>query len=176
MPLSVRRRLPSLRGLVLDVDGVLTDGRLHYTPAENDIKSFHVRDGHGIVTLLRAGVRVGVISGRSGEATRMRLAELGIVDIFLGVRDKREVFGTLLARWKVAPAEVAVVGDDITDLGMMATGSLSITVADGHRDLLNAAQWITNASGGLGAVREVTDAILFTRKRGRPENHEDGLC
>ncbi len=176
MPLSVRRRLPFLRGLVLDVDGVLTDGRLHYTPAENDLKSFHVRDGHGIVTLLREGFLVGVISGRTGEATKKRLTELGIVDIFLGVRDKNEVFRNLLAHWKIEASEVAVVGDDITDLGMMAMGGLSITVADGHRALLNTAHWVTNTSGGFGAVREVTDAILFTRKRGRPYNQEDGLC
>ena len=176
LPLSVRRRLPLMRGLILDVDGVLTDGRLHYGPGEEELKSFHVRDGHGIVRLLRNGFPVGIISGRSGEATRRRLEDLGIKEIHLGIRDKGAVFKELLITWGLDPAQVAVMGDDITDLSMMTTGALSITVSDGDRWLASKADWVTNAPGGTGAVREVADALLFVRKRGLPHNQEDGLC
>ena len=175
IPLSVRKRLPLLKGLVLDVDGVLTNGHLHYGPGEEELKSFHVRDGHGIVQILRAGFLVGIISGRAGEGTRRRLADLGIAHIHLGVRDKGAVFSNLLNTWGVHPFQVAVVGDDITDLVMM-TESLSITVSDGDRALATKVQWVTNAPGGAGAVREVTDALLFVRKREHPHNQEDGLC
>ncbi|MGC8529954.1 MAG: KdsC family phosphatase [Leptospirillia bacterium] len=176
LPLSVRRRLPLMRGLILDVDGILTDGRLHYGPGEEELKSFHVRDGHGIVRLLRDGFPVGIISGRSGDATRRRLEDLGIKEIHLGIRDKGAVFNALLATWKLAPAQVAVMGDDITDLSMMVTGALSITVPDGDRGLASKVHWVTNAPGGSGAVREVADALLFVRNRGLPHNQEDGLC
>ena len=176
LPLSVRRRLPLLRGLILDVDGVLTDGRLHYGPGNEELKSFHVRDGHGIVRLLRNGFPVGIISGRSGEATRRRLEDLGITEIRLGVRDKGAVFKELLSIWNLSPAQVAVMGDDITDLSMMTTGALSITVSDGDRGLASKVNWVTNAPGGAGAVREVADTLLFVRQRGLPKNQEDGLC
>lgn len=176
LPLSVRRRLPLIQGLVLDVDGVLTDGRLHYGPGTEELKSFHVRDGHGIVRLLREKFLVGIISGRAGEATQRRLEDLGVADIHLGVRDKGDVFATVLRRWGLLPSQVAVIGDDITDLPMMMTGALAITVADGDRSLSAKVQWVTRSPGGAGAVREVADALLFVRKRGRPHNQEDGLC
>jgi 3-deoxy-D-manno-octulosonate 8-phosphate phosphatase (KDO 8-P phosphatase) len=119
---------------------------------------------------------VGIISGRSGEATRRRLEDLGITEIRLGVRDKGAVFKELLSIWNLSPAQVAVMGDDITDLSMMTTGALSITVSDGDRGLASKVNWVTNAPGGAGAVREVADTLLFVRQRGLPKNQEDGLC
>ena len=86
------------------------------------------------------------------------------------------VFATLLGTWGLAPSQVAVVGDDITDLPMMRTGALAVTVADGDRGLAAKVQWVTVSPGGAGAVREVADALLFVRKRGRPHSQEDGLC
>ncbi len=175
IPLPVLRRLPSIRGLVLDVDGVLTDGRLSFGPTE-EMKSFHVRDGHGVALLLRSGFPVGIISGRSGAATERRLADLGIQDFFLGIRDKSQAFDTLLSRWKLEPDQVAAMGDDVTDLVLLRRAGLFIAVSDSHPSVLQRADWVTSAPGGQGAVRQVSDALLFVRNRKCRDKGEDHLC
>lgn len=175
MPLSVRRLLPSIHGLILDIDGILTDGRLVYSDTE-EAKTFHVRDGHGLALLVRAGFPVGVISGRAGSATERRLEELGIRDYFLGIRDKIGAFETLLDRWRMNDTDVGMMGDDITDLPLLERAGLSITVPDAHPVVRRQAAWLTTLSGGGGAVREVADALLFVMKRGRLPAQEGYLC
>lgn len=164
-PLSVLRILPRIQGLVLDVDGVLTDGRLTYGETREELKGFHVRDGHGLALLVRSGFHVGVISGRGGAATSRRLLELGIGDVFLEVRNKAQALGTILDRWHLPASCVAVMGDDETDKEILLLAGLSITVADAHPAILRCARWVTAAGGGNGAVRQVADALLFVRKR-----------
>ena len=153
-----------IRLLVLDVDGVLTDGRLWYDAEGREIKSFHVRDGYGIQQLQAAGIPVAVISGRSSRAAAARLAELRVPHVFLGRNDKKAVLDKLLAELDIAPELVACVGDDTTDLEIMQMSGLGITVADAHPAVLAKAMWTTRQSGGRGAVREVCELLLAARE------------
>ena len=163
-PREIRSIAARIRLLVLDVDGVLTDGRLYYDADGHETKCFHVRDGYGIQRLLAAGLLVAVISGRSSGAAAARLAELQVPHVFLGRNDKHRVLDGLLAELGVPLACVACVGDDVTDLPIMRAAGLGITVADAHPDVLDAADWITVAGGGQGAVREVCDVLLAARQ------------
>jgi 3-deoxy-D-manno-octulosonate 8-phosphate phosphatase (KDO 8-P phosphatase) len=155
-----------IRLLVLDVDGVLTDGRLWYDADGREIKSFHVRDGFGIQQLQAAGIRVAVISGRSSGAAAARLAELRVPHVYLGRNDKKTVLDALLVELGIAAAEVACVGDDTTDLDIMQMCGLGITVADAHPEVLARAMHITRLGGGRGAVREVCELLLAARQTG----------
>lgn len=153
-----------IRLLVLDVDGVLTDGRLHYDADGRETKSFHVRDGYGIQQVLAAGLLVAVISGRRSAAAAARLAELGVPHVFLGRNDKNDVLGALVTDLGIPLSGVACVGDDVTDLPIMNLAGLGITVADAHPEVLRTADWVTVAAGGRGAVREVCDLLLAARQ------------
>jgi 3-deoxy-D-manno-octulosonate 8-phosphate phosphatase (KDO 8-P phosphatase) len=149
-----------LRLLVLDVDGVLTDGRLYFGADGEHLKVFHVRDGHGIKAAMRAGIEVGVISGRRSAAVEQRCRELGIRHVRQGIDDKAAALHELLATLGHTPAQAACVGDDTPDLAVMALVALPIAVADAHPDVLAAARYVTRAPGGHGAVREVCDLLV----------------
>jgi 3-deoxy-D-manno-octulosonate 8-phosphate phosphatase (KDO 8-P phosphatase) len=149
--------------VVLDVDGVLTDGRLWYGPDGEGLKAFHVRDGHGIKMLVAAGIGVAVISGRRSAAVTARMRELGVTDVAQGVGDKARALAELLKRNAVAARRVACLVDDTPDLGLMAAVGLPAAVADAHPDVLAAAGHVTRASGGQGAVREFCDWLLAER-------------
>jgi 3-deoxy-D-manno-octulosonate 8-phosphate phosphatase (KDO 8-P phosphatase) len=153
-------RARRVRLLVLDVDGVLTDGRLHITADGEETKVFHVRDGSGIVAVQRAGIQVAIISGRASAAVTRRAAELGIQHVRQGIGDKGAALDQLLHELQLAPALLACVGDDTPDLPMLERASLAIVVADAHASVRPAAHWITTAAGGHGAVREVCDLLL----------------
>lgn len=163
-PAELRLAAARIRLLVLDVDGVLTDGRLYYDAAGHEAKSFHVRDGYGIQQVLAAGLLVAAISGRRSAAAAARLAELRVPHVFLGRNDKRQVLDQLLAELRIPIEDVACVGDDIIDLEILRPAGLGITVADAHPDVLVAADWVTTACGGRGAVREVCDLLLAARR------------
>ena len=156
-------RARRIRLLALDVDGVLTDGRLYLSPAGEELKVFHVRDGSGLVAVQRAGIVVAIISGRDCAAVSRRAAELGIRHVRQGVVDKGAELDRLLGELGVEPAETACVGDDTPDLPMLRRAGLAVGVADAHPALLEAAHWITRAAGGRGAVREVCDLLLNAR-------------
>ena len=156
---------PAIRLLVLDVDGVLTDGRLYFGPRGEILKAFDVRDGYGIVQLQRAGVHVAVISGRRSPMVVVRCRELGVRHLHQGVADKLGVFARLCARLKLTPALCACVGDDLPDLPLMRAAALSFAVADAHREVRRAADVVTRLPGGRGAVREVCDHLLALRTR-----------
>jgi 3-deoxy-D-manno-octulosonate 8-phosphate phosphatase (KDO 8-P phosphatase) len=160
---TLRERARRIRLLVLDVDGVLTDGRIHMSAAGEDLKVFHVRDGSGIVALQRAGVTVAIISGRDSAAVTRRAAELGIAHVRQGVGDKAAELSALMGRLGVAPAETACVGDDTPDLPMLEIAGLAIAVADAHGALGPVVHWATSAAGGRGAVREVCDLLISAR-------------
>jgi 3-deoxy-D-manno-octulosonate 8-phosphate phosphatase (KDO 8-P phosphatase) len=152
-----------IRLLVLDVDGVLTDGRLWFGPEGEALKAFHVRDGVGIKAVLGAGVEVGIISGRRSAAVERRAAELGLRHVRQGVDNKADALRALAAAVGVSADATACVGDDTPDLPMMALVALPIAVADAHPDVLAAARHVTRAAGGAGAVREVCDLLLDAR-------------
>ena len=163
-----RRRSDSaarVRLLVLDVDGVLTDGRLYYGARGEALKVFHVRDGLGLKLLAAAGITVAVISGRRSSMTAKRCRELGVQHLLQGVEDKLTAFGLLRARLGVSPRACACVGDDVPDVPLMHEVGLSFAVADAHPHARSAAHVITRLPGGAGAVREVCDYLLEARRQ-----------
>jgi len=154
------RRRTYLRLLVLDVDGVLTDGRLHYGARGETLKVFHVRDGHGLKQLIERGVAVAVISGRRSPAVQRRCRELGIRHVFQGIDDKLDCLARLTKRLRITLAETAFIGDDTPDAAALRAVGLGFAVADAHLDAQEAAGYITRSGGGQGAVREVCDWLL----------------
>jgi 3-deoxy-D-manno-octulosonate 8-phosphate phosphatase (KDO 8-P phosphatase) len=160
---AVFERARDIRLLVLDVDGVLTDGRLYLSAAGEELKVFHVRDGSGLVAVQRAGITVAIISGRDSAAVTRRAAELGIRHVRQGVADKGAALDQLLEELGVSAAETACVGDDTPDVPMLRRAGLAIGVADAHPALLAAAHWVTHSNGGQGAVREACDLLLSAR-------------
>jgi 3-deoxy-D-manno-octulosonate 8-phosphate phosphatase (KDO 8-P phosphatase) len=163
---ALAARCAGIRLLVLDVDGVLTDGAIVFGASGEELKSFHVRDGYGIRRLLEAGTHVAVISGRQSVAVTRRMAELGVRHVFQGVDEKLPVLERLRGALGVGPDGVAVVGDDLPDLPAMRSAALAIAVADAHPDVRAAAHWVTANAGGRGAVREVADRLLAGRTGG----------
>jgi 3-deoxy-D-manno-octulosonate 8-phosphate phosphatase (KDO 8-P phosphatase) len=164
---TLRRRTDAaarVRLLVLDVDGVLTDGRLYYGPRGEALKVFHVRDGLGVKLLAAAGVTVAVISGRRSSMTARRCRELGVRHLLQGVEDKLAAFNLLRRQLGVSPSACACVGDDVPDVPLMHEVGLSFAVADAHPQTRNAAHVITRLPGGGGAVREVCDYLLEARR------------
>jgi 3-deoxy-D-manno-octulosonate 8-phosphate phosphatase (KDO 8-P phosphatase) len=159
--------LAAIRLLVLDVDGVLTDGTLRYGAHGETEKRFHVRDGHGIKALARAGVTIAVISGRDSAAVARRCADLGITELQQGVEDKALAFDRLIARLGIAAADCAAIGDDTPDVPLLERVGLAIAVADAHADARRVAHRRTRLPGGRGAVREICDALLAARTRRR---------
>jgi len=157
------RRAAAIRLLILDVDGVLTDGRLYYDAEGREFKSFHVRDGYGIRRVMAVGITVAVISGRGSQSASARMADLGIGHVLLGREDKGAALDELLARLGVGPDDAACVADDATDLPVMRRVALPIAVADCHPSVVHAAAWRTSLPGGAGAVREVCDLLLAAR-------------
>jgi len=151
--------------LVLDVDGVLTDGRLYFGPRGEALKVFHVHDGQGIAQLHRAGVQVAVISGRRSPMVAARCRELGVRHVLQGVADKLTALARLCARLGLQPAACACVGDDLADVPVMRAVRLSFAVADAHREVRRAAHVVTRRRGGHGAGREVCDHLLALRAR-----------
>ena len=158
---------PALRRvqlLVLDVDGVLTDGRLFYGAKGEALKAFHVRDGHGIKQVTAAGVTVAIISGRKSAAVARRARELGIRHVTQGASDKLAALTRLVKARNVPLQHCACVGDDTPDAPILQVAGLAIAVADAHVDALAAADLVTSRPGGYGAVREVCDWILNARR------------
>ncbi len=159
-PSEVWQRAQNIRLLVLDVDGVLTDGRLYFDAKGETLKVFHVRDGHGIKLAQRAGLEVALLSGRRSDAAYHRARELGIVRFHEGLRDKVAVLEDIMASMGIEAAQVAAVGDDLVDLPLMSRAGLSVAVADAVPEVLAAAHWVTALPGGRGAVREVCDLLI----------------
>jgi 3-deoxy-D-manno-octulosonate 8-phosphate phosphatase (KDO 8-P phosphatase) len=155
-----RKTSAAIRLLVLDVDGVLTDGRLHFGPRGEALKLFHVRDGLGIQQIARAGIEVAVISGRKSKMVEVRCRELGVEHVHQGAKDKLPVLEKLCARLKIEPSACACVGDDLPDIPLMRKVALAFAVADAHPEARHAAHLITKLPGGHGAVREVCDYLL----------------
>lgn len=159
-PQEVLARAAKIRLLVCDVDGVLTDGRLFFTPDGQEFKSFHARDGHGIKLLQRTGVETAVISGRSSPAVALRMSSLGVKHVYQGRESKLEPWLELLDLLDLKPEQTAFVGDDLLDLPLLRRAGLAVAVADAHFSLAEAAHWTTHLPGGQGAVREVCDLIM----------------
>jgi YrbI family 3-deoxy-D-manno-octulosonate 8-phosphate phosphatase len=159
-PPDVWQRASRVRLLILDVDGVLTDGSLYFGPRDELFKVFHVRDGHGIKMAQRSGVEVAFLSGRRSDPAFLRAKELGVNRYYEGLRDKVAVLEELCRALDLTPEEVAAVGDELVDLPLFHRVGLAVAVADAVPEVKAAAHWVTVNPGGQGAVREVTDLIL----------------
>jgi 3-deoxy-D-manno-octulosonate 8-phosphate phosphatase (KDO 8-P phosphatase) len=158
-------RARAVRLLLLDVDGVLTDGGLHYDDGGGEAKTFHVHDGHGLKMLQEQGIPVGIITSRESPLVARRAAELGIAHLRQGCADKRQALADLLAGLGLAADAVAYVGDDVIDLPVLGRVGLALAVADAHPEVRARAHWTTRANGGRGAVREVCDLLLAAHGR-----------
>lgn len=153
-------RFKQIKLLLLDVDGVLTDGMIIYDDSNIETKMFHVKDGFGIRLLLENGIQVGIVTGRSAPALKHRCRNLGITMIFDGIHNKAEALETIIRQTNKHPKEIAFMGDDLADLPIMNRVGLPIAVADAHEYVRNQAAVVTSANGGNGAVREISEAIL----------------
>ena len=153
-------RARDIRCLFLDIDGVLTDGKLYIGPNGEETKTSYVRDGLGIKMMLKAGLHVAVISGRPSEAMRTRLSWLGVQHIALDTEAKAPAYVRIRDALGLKDAQCAHMGDDVPDLPLMQRVALALSVADAHPKALAAAHWVSRYNGGQGAVREAVDLIL----------------
>jgi 3-deoxy-D-manno-octulosonate 8-phosphate phosphatase (KDO 8-P phosphatase) len=156
----VLSKLKRIKLLLLDVDGVLTDGGIIYNDNGAETKVFNVKDGLGIRLLMEAGIHIGIVTGRRSNALYRRCKDLGINIIYDGVDNKIDVLDALLDQTGVSVEEVAFIGDDLPDLALMKIIGLSIAVGDAQKTILDNADMVTSAKGGYGAVREACEAIL----------------
>jgi len=161
---TIERRAARIKLLLMDCDGVLTDGRLWLFEDEEQ-KAFHTHDGLGLSLLHRAGLRSGIITGRSSQAVARRASELGVEFVQQGDAEKTEAFEQVLKLAGVDENEVAFVGDDLTDLPLMLRSELAVAVADARPEVISNAHYVTVATGGRGAVREVIELILKAQGR-----------
>ena len=162
---ELERRLARIKLLLMDCDGVLTDGRITLIGADDERKSFHTRDGHGLVLLHRAGLRSGIISGNRSSSVERRARNLKINFVHQGSWDKLATFREVLDEAAVEESEVAYVGDDVTDLPLMLRVGFAVAVADAVEETRRAAHYVTRSPGGFGAVREICEMILKAQGR-----------
>lgn len=157
---QARNKAAVLRLMGFDVDGVLTDGSLYFTPAGDEIKVFSSLDGHGLKMLQQAGIEVVVITGRKSDMVLRRAENLGISRIYQGVHDKRAVMQELCTDLGLSREQVGYMGDDVVDLPILRACGFSATVADGHDFVKQHTDFCTSKGGGKGAVREICEFIL----------------
>ena len=163
--MSLRKKAKRISLLLLDVDGVLTDGRIIVDDNGLETKHFHVRDGQGIALLLRAGIEVGFITARASPSVRHRAKELGVRLIRESVHDKLVVYNEIKRSRSLRDEQIAYMGDDIIDLPTLRRAGLGVTVADGWDGLRSVVDLVTTAGGGMGAVREVAELLLVAQDK-----------
>jgi len=150
--------------VILDVDGVLTDGRIIFGSDGKDYRCFDAHDGYGITKAITSGIRIAAISGKSSNATAMRLKRLGIRDLYQGEMDKVKVYRTLKKKYGIQNRQVCYVGDDEFDLPLLRIAGLSAAPADAIECVASEVDYVSTKNGGRGAVREVIDMILLAKK------------
>jgi 3-deoxy-D-manno-octulosonate 8-phosphate phosphatase (KDO 8-P phosphatase) len=165
MNADVQERAARIKLLLMDCDGVLTDGRIWLFENGEEQKGFHTRDGLGIELLHRAGLRSGIISGRRSSAVETRARTLGMSFVVQGHENKTQAFNELLAQAGVTNAEVSYIGDDLIDIPLLLQSGLGVAVADAAFETRQRAHYVTEAPGGFGAVREVIELILKSQGR-----------
>ncbi|MCA1797410.1 MAG: KdsC family phosphatase [Desulfuromonadaceae bacterium] len=155
-----KQRIEVIRLLLLDVDGVMTDGGIVYDSNGVETKRFNVRDGHGLKLLQRAGIEVGIITGRESDIVEKRAAELGIAHVFQGAKNKLEPYAQIQVESGYADYQIAYIGDDLVDLPILRRVGFAVAVADAVAELRPWVDYITSKAGGHGAVREVCELLL----------------
>jgi 3-deoxy-D-manno-octulosonate 8-phosphate phosphatase (KDO 8-P phosphatase) len=156
-------RASRVRMLVLDVDGVLTDGRLYFDAQGNELKAFHTRDGLGMKALQGQGTTLALITGRQSDIVAHRAGQLGINHVYQGRNDKLNAFNELLSDTGMEEENICYAGDDWIDIPVLDRAGLAVTVADADEVVKNRVHWVTRRNGGQGAVREICDLILAAR-------------
>ena len=162
--LNITDRVGCIKLLIMDCDGVMTDGRMYFGPEGEALKVFHVRDGQGLVLFHKAGFKSGIISGRNSPIVELRAKQLGVEFIWQGRKEKVSAFNEIVEASGFAPDEIAFIGDDTPDAEVFPLVGLAVAVADAHPDVTAAAHHVTKANGGRGAVREIIDLILASKK------------
>lgn len=165
---QIPARTTQLRLLLLDVDGVLTDGTISVSGAGDERKSFHIRDGSAILWARQAGIEVGLLSGRKSGATARRAAELKITIVIEGETDKRRAFANIAAAQGLTNDQIAFMGDDLIDLPVLQLAGLSAAPADASEDVRRRVHYVTPSAGGRGAVRDFIELILRGRGQWDP--------
>ena len=164
VPAPILSAAQKIKLALFDVDGVLTDGTLHYSEHGEQTKSFHALDGHGLKMLQSAGITVGIISARSSKALQKRLADLSITHSFIGVENKQTVFNNLVKQLSLSKLECSFTGDDVIDLPVMLECGLKFSVQNGHFIVREFADWVAPINGGQGAVRAICDLLLYSQQ------------
>ena len=162
---EARQRAQKIKLLIFDVDGVMTDGSIYLDNNGNEIKSFYVRDGHGIKMAQKAGLSVAIITGRESQVVERRAKELAIRELYQGIKDKAGIYRNLLSRYHCQDEEIAFMGDDIVDLPVMIRVGLPAAPADADELVIKHALFVSQKKGGRGAVREFIEFILKSNER-----------
>ncbi len=157
---SIIKKARNIALVIFDIDGVMTDGSLYFGDDGQEYKAFNSLDGHGLRMLQECGVKVAVITGRKSNVVKYRMKDLGVTLLFQGYRDKKPAFEAILKEVNLPHSQIAYVGDDVVDLPVMSQLNFSITVQNAHPFVKKHAHWITERSGGHGAVRDVCEFIL----------------
>jgi 3-deoxy-D-manno-octulosonate 8-phosphate phosphatase (KDO 8-P phosphatase) len=157
---DIQKKAANIRLVIFDVDGVLTDGSLYIGDDGQEYKAFHSKDGHGMVMLQQSGVEIAIITGRSSEVVRIRMASLGIQRVYQGKREKLPAYEELKQITGFDDEQIAYVGDDVVDLPVMTRVGLAVAVQDAHALTKHHAHWVTPGNGGRGAAREVCELIM----------------
>lgn len=163
VPSKIMSIAKEVKLLICDVDGVFSDGLVYMGNNGEELKTFHTRDGHGVKSLMSAGVEIAIITGRQSQIVENRMKALGISLIYQGQNDKVKAYQDICTKINVSPENTAYIGDDLIDWPVMEKVALRVCVADGHPLLAKRANYITSIKGGHGAVREVCDLILQAR-------------
>jgi 3-deoxy-D-manno-octulosonate 8-phosphate phosphatase (KDO 8-P phosphatase) len=154
-----------IKMILLDVDGVMTNGQILLTPQGEELKFFSIHDGYGMVSAIKAGIRLGIISGRSSQAIKLRCDELKITDLYMGTMEKLPILNEILEKYSLHPDEVSYVGDDVPDLPVLRKVGFSVAPQNAHDDVKKEVDLVLKKNGGDGAVREIIDFILSARNR-----------
>jgi 3-deoxy-D-manno-octulosonate 8-phosphate phosphatase (KDO 8-P phosphatase) len=157
---TLNEKAKKIKLLILDVDGVMTDGSILLDNKGNEYKRFHVRDGHGLKMIGRAGITIAIITGRKSKVVELRAKELGITEVYQKIFKKSLVYEKLLKKYKCKDENVAFMGDDVVDQELLKRAGLSAAPADAEEEAKKLADLVTKRNGGRGAVREFTDLIL----------------
>jgi 3-deoxy-D-manno-octulosonate 8-phosphate phosphatase (KDO 8-P phosphatase) len=160
---GVQERAAKVKLLLLDVDGVLTDGRIIMDHKGREIKAFNVRDGHGLRLLREAGIEVAILTGRSSPVVQKRADDLGILWVRQGIHDKVGAYQEIARKMGITDDEACFIGDDLVDIPLLKRVGIPIVVGDGAPEAKRFARYVTQSSGGKGAVREVCDLLLQTQ-------------
>lgn len=161
------KRIQSIRYLLLDVDGVMTDGKIYLDDRGKELKVFNIYDGHGISLVKKKGFGVGLLSGRKSKAVEIRSKELGISDVFQGISNKLRCYQNLLKKYQFSDEHIAYMGDDLMDIPIMKRTGFSVAVPNAVEEVKRWAHMVTHKGGGEGAVREIADLLL--KKQGKWE-------